>query len=504
MRKIKKINGWLVVKFNDREKRIYEGLIGEYGVIDAELYTGHLDMDRGAMAYDNAGTLEEAIELARGLKSEESFEDTGVTYTLVTEGNDGFTEEDINPQVMIEGFTGMLESRVGSEQHPDMDARSAAHELHGFKAALNRLGLIDEEEAEVEPEAFGTQKPPLPRGPEELLAYICDNVCKHRGGDQDEQDAICGACAMGRLYEEADGLELKRREGALAYLEELAKKIRDPETGEVEAGVIGSNALVYIQAMENTGFIGTAEAKGYGAKILAAVDSRPGADTFRHVQKNGKLTRRVYQLGLKMLESCPENDCTIYRNIFEQAKELDDKIGFLGGYADQVMMRSLGQLYRDLEQMYLMSSAVRCYRAEQSEEGKSSGSGDAPGESGKWVTRFVSICGVAFDGVIYCSEELLKHTGERVGVRKTAQGVEARIVGGERIGLLEPVDLNALAGRPYKVTEIPEYYTPSYHRYAKLAERQLQHEARSFFHTGAKHCDDGVKLMGELESYDKS
>ena len=52
MRKIKKINGFLVVKFNDREKREYEGTaLGEYGVIDAEVYTGNLDIDRGAMEY---------------------------------------------------------------------------------------------------------------------------------------------------------------------------------------------------------------------------------------------------------------------------------------------------------------------------------------------------------------------------------------------------------------------------------------------------------------------
>ena len=57
MRKIKKINGFLVVKFNDREKREYEGTaLGEYGVIDAEVYTGNLDIDRGAMEYDDADT----------------------------------------------------------------------------------------------------------------------------------------------------------------------------------------------------------------------------------------------------------------------------------------------------------------------------------------------------------------------------------------------------------------------------------------------------------------
>lgn len=204
MRKIKKINGYLVVKFNDREKRIYEGVIGEYGVIDAELYTGHLDMDRGAMEYDNAETLEKAIELARGLESEEDIEDTGVTYTLVTEGDGEFNEEEINPQVMIEGFTGMLESRVGSEQHKDMDARSAAHELHGFKTALNRLGLIDEEDTAVEPDTFGPLKEALPRSPEDLLAYVCDCVCKHRTDNQDAQDALCESCAVNRLYEEAD------------------------------------------------------------------------------------------------------------------------------------------------------------------------------------------------------------------------------------------------------------------------------------------------------------
>ncbi len=52
MRKMKKINGYLVVKVNARELREYEGTaLGEYGVIDAELYTGILDIDRGAMEY---------------------------------------------------------------------------------------------------------------------------------------------------------------------------------------------------------------------------------------------------------------------------------------------------------------------------------------------------------------------------------------------------------------------------------------------------------------------
>lgn len=68
MRKMKKINGYLVVKFNDRELREWEGTaLGKYGVIDAELYTGTLEVDRGAMEYDNADSIEEAVELAVGL-----------------------------------------------------------------------------------------------------------------------------------------------------------------------------------------------------------------------------------------------------------------------------------------------------------------------------------------------------------------------------------------------------------------------------------------------------
>ena len=98
MRKIKKINGYLVVKFNDREKRDNEGTgLGEYGVIDAELYTGHLDIDRGEMEYDGAGTLEEAVELARGLESEMDITEQPPTYTVSTETDEGYTEEEVDP-----------------------------------------------------------------------------------------------------------------------------------------------------------------------------------------------------------------------------------------------------------------------------------------------------------------------------------------------------------------------------------------------------------------------
>lgn len=75
MRKMKKINGYLVVKFNARELREYEGTaLGEYGVIDAELYTGILDVDRGAMEYDNAGSMEDAVKARTAPAERTTFE----------------------------------------------------------------------------------------------------------------------------------------------------------------------------------------------------------------------------------------------------------------------------------------------------------------------------------------------------------------------------------------------------------------------------------------------
>ena len=133
MRKIKKINGFLVVKFNDREKREYEGTaLGEYGVIDAEVYTGNLDIDRGAMEYDDADTLEVAVELARGLESEEDITDEPPTYTAAVETNESYTEEAVEPAALIEGWTRRLATQVKSKHYPDTDPRTAAHILREF------------------------------------------------------------------------------------------------------------------------------------------------------------------------------------------------------------------------------------------------------------------------------------------------------------------------------------------------------------------------------------
>ena len=103
MRKLKKINGYLVVRFNDREKREYEGTgLGNFGVIDAELYTGILDVDRGVMEYDDTETLEIALEQARGLESELDVAEPEVKITVIIEGETEVSELD----KALDGATG--------------------------------------------------------------------------------------------------------------------------------------------------------------------------------------------------------------------------------------------------------------------------------------------------------------------------------------------------------------------------------------------------------------
>lgn len=248
MRKIKKINGFLVVKFNDREKREYEGTaLGEYGVIDAEVYTGNLDIDRGAMEYDDADTLEVAVELARGLESEEDITDEPPTYTAAVETNESYTEEAVEPAALIEGWTRRLATQVKSKHHPDTDPRTAAHELYGFKMALHQIGFLPESEVITDPDTFGAGRldGPMPRNPEELLAFVCDERCKNRAGHtQEELDAICAKCPLGQLYEDAEAQDLRIRERNERALREHIEGVRHAED-TLTALLGGHEALAY-------------------------------------------------------------------------------------------------------------------------------------------------------------------------------------------------------------------------------------------------------------------
>lgn len=272
MRKMKKINGYLVVKFNARELREYEGTaLGEYGVIDAELYTGILDIDRGAMEYDNAGSMEEAVELARGLESELDAEEPEVKVTIVKETDETTEEEEVDAQQMIAGWENTLRGQVASPHYNDVDARTAAHELYGYKAALRDLGLLDREECFVLPDTFG------------------------------------------------------------------------------------------------------------------AWPGREERTTFEHLHpelKRHRETAQLYALGLALAADCPPNDCRVYLNIFNGARELDTVLDSLD--ADSVpaltLRKALRERVGELAEMYRGNYAIQKYR-EAVEKGRPPAERTASGQS---------------------------------------------------------------------------------------------------------------------------
>lgn len=320
MRKMKKINGYLVVKFNARELREYEGTaLGEYGVIDAELYTGILDVDRGAMEYDNAGSMEEAVELARGLESELDTEEPEVKVTIVKETDETTEEEEVDAQQMIAGWENTLRGQVASPHYNDVDARTAAHELYGYKAALRDLGLLTREDCFVLPDTFGAWPSPLPRRPEELLSYVCDELCRRRLPEmtQEQLDAVCARCSLERLADEADEAELRIRAGAHRELNGLIDQIRRAES-RTRAEQVGAEARAYLRALAATGTVTEGESAAFTATIEEARTAQahgPERTTFEHLHpelKRHRETTQLYALGLALAADCPPNDCRVY------------------------------------------------------------------------------------------------------------------------------------------------------------------------------------------------
>nr|WP_325235749.1 hypothetical protein [uncultured Oscillibacter sp.] len=333
MRKLKKINGYLVVRFNDREKREYEGTgLGNFGVIDAELYTGILDVDRSVMEYDAAETLEIALEQARGLESELDVVEPEVKITVIIEGETEVSEEDVEPESLFKGQRATLETQLKHGPHLDLDPLTAAHELHGYAKALEDLGMIDghDERFMVERDIFGATAP-LPEQ-EEALAYICDEVCKYREGrTQEELDAICAKCKVDRWARASPAPTPRAERNRLGLLKEVSD---------------------YVNGKENTPPTG-----GVGAE----------RDTFTNLDPstNSKLmTRKVYALGKLLENDCPENDCRIYLNIFRMAKSLDTALdGFnASSYPAQVLRSDLRQHLRELRRMYHENHAVQQYK----------------------------------------------------------------------------------------------------------------------------------------------
>lgn len=374
MRKMKKINGYLVVKFNARELREHEGTaLGEYGVIDAELYTGNLDVDRGAMEYDNADSIEEAVELARGLESELDTEEPEVKVTLIKETDEATEEEEVDARQMIAGWENTLRGQVASPHYKDVDERTAAHELYGYKAALRDLGLLDREDCYVLPDTFGEAPGPLPKKPEELLSYVCDELCRHRRPEmtQEQLDAVCEKCSLERLANEGDERERRARERALGAIYGLIDRIRDRES-RTEAEQVGAEARAYLRALATVQAVTEREREIFTAAIEEAVKARQELKertTFENLHpelKRHRETAQIYALGLALAADCPDNDCRVYLNIFNGARELDAALDSLDADSTPALYlwKALRERVGELAEMFDGNFAVKQYRKE--------------------------------------------------------------------------------------------------------------------------------------------
>ena len=374
MRKMKKINGYLVVKFNDRELREWEGTaLGKYGVIDAELYTGALEVDRGAMEYDNADSIEEAVELARGLESELDTEEPEVKVTLIKETDEATEEEEVDAQKMIAGWENTLRGQVASPHYKDVDERTAAHELYGYKAALRDLGLLDREDCYVLPDTFGEAPGPLPKKPEELLSYVCDELCRHRRPEmtQEQLDAVCEKCSLERLANEGDERERRARERALGAIYGLIDRIRDRES-RTEAEQVGAEARAYLRALATVQAVTEREREIFTAAIEEAVKARQELKertTFENLHpelKRHRETAQIYALGLALAADCPDNDCRVYLNIFNGARELDAALDSLDADSTPALYlrKALRERVGELAEMFDGNFAVKQYQKE--------------------------------------------------------------------------------------------------------------------------------------------
>lgn len=387
MRKMKKINGFLVVRFNDREKRVYPEL-GSFGVIDAEQYVGDIDLDLGEMEYTDAETIELAVEQARGLNAEEDYTDQPTTYAVITETATVSREEEVTPKALALSYEERLKTQVKSRHYPDIDPRTAAHELNGYKTALHHLGLLDADDAITEPDIFGAacalytdeghrvdimlpSKAGLAilsphdftegetftgctvqtlkcrrcgmesfawsKGPsleqEEALGYVCDELCKFREGrTQEELDAICEKCKIDRWAGAPPTLTAQEARN----LRGLLKEVDDYVNGEGSAPSTGK-------------------------------PEPPTLETFKNIYlgvKNDPNVKKVYALGLMLAQECPDNDCRLYLNVFNMAREIDDALDVVGENTAPalVLRRELMEKAGELWQMYEKTPAVQQYK----------------------------------------------------------------------------------------------------------------------------------------------
>lgn len=341
MRKMKKINGFLVVRFNDREKQGYPQ-IGSFGVIDAELYTGSIDVDLDALEYDDADTIEVAVEQARGLDAEQDYSDELPVYTVVVETPEEVREEEVEPALLVNGMEAKLQTQIKSKGFPYITPTAAAHELVGYKTALYDLGLLGEDGAVTDLHHFkelcefqdddGYHINVVPLSSEGMA-----NLSPH---DFEEGETYTG-CTVQILRCRRCGREsFAWSKGTAPEQEEAPYYPGERGAGPYHAAALGMASPG--KPKLRTGFDNLPENIGYSLQ-----------------------TKRIYALGLALAEECPDNDCKVYFNIFNMARSLDDAIDEMddpNSYPAIVLRQDLHKQLRELGEMYFENYAIQKFR----------------------------------------------------------------------------------------------------------------------------------------------
>ena len=91
------------------------------------------------------------------------------------------------------------------------------------------------------------------------------------------------------------------------------------------------------------------------------------ATTFEHLHpdlKRHRETAKIYALGLALSKNCPPNDCRVYLNIFNAARELDAALDGLDAYGAPALAlrKELRERVGELAEMMEDNYAVEQYR----------------------------------------------------------------------------------------------------------------------------------------------
>lgn len=211
----------------------------------------------------------------------------------------------------------------------------------------------------------------LPKSREELLAYVCDKVCKHRDecSGQDELDVALTSCSLEQLMSEADDRDLRIKQTAQNRLDDLIRELSETQFN-TKAEHLEHEARAYLEAISTTKTFSEREVMAYKSAISEAVTVRPHPtekSTFENLSPETKgsiMAENIYALGELLEDDCPDNDCRIYLNIFRMAKSVDALLDELdaSGYPAQVLQRDLRRGLSELKWMYLENYAVKQYK----------------------------------------------------------------------------------------------------------------------------------------------